>query len=445
MSVKVRSAMLYTKDGYRRDSMDRFGDDMCELILSYLIFADKVRLECVSKQWKRCVFQRQFEIFILRMDINDNKNPLNRLIKVIENKRQLDKHLESVLKKCPNITIVDIGVEMKSEVLSLFGQYCPNMRSLTLHRNCVLDLDFFCMYGYRLEELTLHQLYQYDIENPKFKKFLNFCPNLKKVYISDTSVLLDEDKEFLPKLEQIPNIMWIRSMDVNNMKIFGDKYSKTMKRLKIWFLDQTYDEVKTCLMCITKLEELRELELLITIMQITEPINDCLKLIGQKCTKLLKLHLNISIYAPLFEHFFDIFQYFKAVKDLKLHINSLDNTVLPGSVESFKHCKQLKSLDIFSRELTERFFINLKKFLPQLKFLKIYTEKKFSNSFIVSYFSMNSIQRVVLTVRDKPKNRVYEKFWYFGQCLSRLSLKRRRNFIRVNNNCLLVKYELAYR
>ena len=427
--------------------MDRFGDDMCELILSHLILADKVRLECVSKQWKRCVFQRQFEIFILRMDINDIKKPLNRLFKVIDNKTQLDKlFLESFLKKCPNITTVDIGIEMKSEVLSLFGQYCPNMRSLTLHRNCVLDLDFFSMYGYRLEELTLHQLYQYDIEIPKTKQFLNFCPNIKKVYVCDNSVLLDQDKEFLPKLEQIPNIIWIRSMDVNNMKIFGDKYSKTMKTLKVWFLDQTYDEVKTCLMCITKLEELRELELLITIMQITEPINDCLILIGQKCTKLLKFRLDISIYAPLFEKFFDIFQYFKGIKKLKLHITSTDNTVLPGSVESFKHCKQLKSFDIFSRELTEHFFINLKKFLPQLKFLNICTEKQFSNSFIVSYLSMNSIQRVVLTVTDKPKNRVYEKFWYFGQCLSKLlSLKRRRNFIRVNNNCVLVKYELAYK
>ena len=40
-----------------KDSMDRFGDDLTELILSFLWFEDKIRLECVSKQWKRCVFQ----------------------------------------------------------------------------------------------------------------------------------------------------------------------------------------------------------------------------------------------------------------------------------------------------------------------------------------------------------------------------------------------------
>ena len=85
------------------------------------------------------------------------------------------------------------------------------------------------------------------------------------------------------------------------MKIFGDKYSKTLKTLKIWFLDLTVEELKTCLMCITKLEELRESELLFTVEQITEPMDDCLSLIGQKCNKLLKLDLYISFLVPITE------------------------------------------------------------------------------------------------------------------------------------------------
>ncbi len=31
---------LKTKDGYYFDSFDRFGDDLCELILSYLSISD---------------------------------------------------------------------------------------------------------------------------------------------------------------------------------------------------------------------------------------------------------------------------------------------------------------------------------------------------------------------------------------------------------------------
>ena len=54
----------YQMKVYSKDSMDRFGDDLTELILSYLTLEDKIRLECVSKQWKRCVFQRQSVIEI---------------------------------------------------------------------------------------------------------------------------------------------------------------------------------------------------------------------------------------------------------------------------------------------------------------------------------------------------------------------------------------------
>ena len=42
-----------------KNSFDRLGDDMTELIVSYLWFEDKVRLECMSKQWRRLVFKKR--------------------------------------------------------------------------------------------------------------------------------------------------------------------------------------------------------------------------------------------------------------------------------------------------------------------------------------------------------------------------------------------------
>ena len=51
------------EDNYRRDSFDdRFCDDLCEDILQYLSLEDKLRLECVSKQFQRTVFQRQYKL-----------------------------------------------------------------------------------------------------------------------------------------------------------------------------------------------------------------------------------------------------------------------------------------------------------------------------------------------------------------------------------------------
>ena len=115
---------------YAKDSMDRFGDDFTELILSYLTLEDKMRLECVSKQWKRCVFEKQFVIEIGHSR-KTTKNSINKAVEFKNLRLDLDNRLfEIVLKKCPNVMKINIEIEVKSEVLSLIGQYCPNIKSL---------------------------------------------------------------------------------------------------------------------------------------------------------------------------------------------------------------------------------------------------------------------------------------------------------------------------
>ena len=53
------------EDNYRRDSFcDHFWDDLCEDILQYLSLEDKLRLQCVSKQFLRTVFNRQYKLYI---------------------------------------------------------------------------------------------------------------------------------------------------------------------------------------------------------------------------------------------------------------------------------------------------------------------------------------------------------------------------------------------
>ena len=37
---------------YSKSSFDRFGDDLIELVLSYISFEDSFQYKCVSKQWK---------------------------------------------------------------------------------------------------------------------------------------------------------------------------------------------------------------------------------------------------------------------------------------------------------------------------------------------------------------------------------------------------------
>ena len=55
-----------------RDSFSyRICDDLSEVILSFLTFEDKIHYECVSKQFKRTIFQKQYKLIIEpKFDIN---------------------------------------------------------------------------------------------------------------------------------------------------------------------------------------------------------------------------------------------------------------------------------------------------------------------------------------------------------------------------------------
>ncbi|CAG2101738.1 unnamed protein product [Medioppia subpectinata] len=67
----------YQTQIYAKDSLDRFGDDLCQLLLSYLSLEDRFRYECVSKQFQRTVFESVVDIEIDDKILNkllDSKN-----------------------------------------------------------------------------------------------------------------------------------------------------------------------------------------------------------------------------------------------------------------------------------------------------------------------------------------------------------------------------------
>ena len=60
----VKKMAMLTKETDHKYSFDRIDDDLCEVLLSYLSLEQKFRFECVSKQFKRCVYQRQNQLKI---------------------------------------------------------------------------------------------------------------------------------------------------------------------------------------------------------------------------------------------------------------------------------------------------------------------------------------------------------------------------------------------
>ena len=125
------------EDNYRRDSFeDRFCDDLCEEILQYLSLEDK--LECVSKQFQRTVFKRQYELYINIKDPEEHKLYLklkNLRIRRLQNyyyymTDQSMHSFKALLKKCPNITSILLKGNSNgiyNEILALIIENCNNL------------------------------------------------------------------------------------------------------------------------------------------------------------------------------------------------------------------------------------------------------------------------------------------------------------------------------
>jgi hypothetical protein len=105
---------------YKRNSFDRFGDDFCELILSYLDNDDKTRLQYVNSQWRRCIFGRVYEF----------KYPLELLnLKYICEKKRLEISTD-VLKKCRFIKKLKVTINCDGNILKLITENCKFLEHL---------------------------------------------------------------------------------------------------------------------------------------------------------------------------------------------------------------------------------------------------------------------------------------------------------------------------
>ena len=196
-------------------------------------------------------------------------------------------------------------------------------------------------------------------------------------------------------------------------------------------------ELKTCIECITRFENLTELFLHFGQSDFEDSIDDCLSLIGQKCNKLLKLDLYIGSDVYVSNQFFNQFSSFKNIERLKISIHS--ESVLSVSVECFKHCKQLTHLYISYDGLRGNFFANIASFVPNLRSIKILTFNQMSDSFINNFHSMKDIQKVHLIIHDFPNRIFLKRYYYFGKSLSEVMLcPNGMNVKPINDNCSLI-------
>ena len=180
------------EDNYRRDSFcDRFCDDLCEEILQYLTLEDKLRIQCVSNQFQRTVFKRQYELFIntkgAESHLSHITSRLSNYYYYIEDE-SLDS-LKALLKKCPNITSIELhranccyrNPDKINNVFRLIIENCENLSQI----NDLRDIN-----DSNLKEF--HRKFEQKMKYLPFRELgltLNQYPNIEKLKLE--SVLDD--------------------------------------------------------------------------------------------------------------------------------------------------------------------------------------------------------------------------------------------------------------
>ena len=415
-SENFRLKMSVTNDCkhvYERDSMERFGDDLTEDILSYLWLRDKVWFECLSKQWQRLIFNKQTELHINSYRDSDRKNSLQYLLvyKTFDNQFGT-KILESVLNKCPNISRVYLSESDNDVSLQLVTEHCQRVTKLViLDAECGEEclLSFATKHGMWLQEFTFRS---HSTNSTKFiEDFLRMCPNIKNIDIdSNRNLSLINNSGSCKKLEAIKNVS-LRANHLENFYLFVTKFCKTLKELDISVSrtrDLSSSDLKTCFAHISRFESLESLSFRSLSGNITDK---CLQLLANKCTKLRELVLSFTYSSDTSNRLFFAFSDFRSLERLVIDLEYNPQT-LEGSVECLKDCNRLRYLSINNDNLTQEFFADIQTSVPNLRYLYITSEQFVGQSlkpFIESLQTMKSIERVV--VNDS------KLFYYRKNCL----------------------------
>ena len=169
---------------FSSDSFDRFGDDLTELILSFLTFDDKIRLQCASKQWSSLIFNKQFVFKYCYSRKHTGKHHVH-IREAIEKRKRFHNFLKKLFQKSC-IRRIDFGhIWLDQRLLEIIAKGCPQLNSIAANFYGLRDesiVYFGKKFGHRIK--TIH-FKNYDCDKEAIISSL--CPNLEELTFDDLS------------------------------------------------------------------------------------------------------------------------------------------------------------------------------------------------------------------------------------------------------------------
>ena len=417
--------------GFGRDSFDRFGDDLCELLLSYLTFKDKIVLEDVSRQWKRTIYNKQsvlrvFSVHPIEPIAHLNNHYVNDLLVPIKvknfvsgfannvNMRTLDAdRLKTLLTKCKRIINIEFTRVYVDKILfEIIGQYCPQLESITLDIIGLEEEDIIAFgqkYGRRLKKIRFNNCvrfafrdYLHKFCNDFGKKMLSYCQNIKSFVCDDIAIINDKSHDFLPRLEAIE--LKLKRNEVTQFTNFVDKYENKLKKLKLYTTEVEFATLRNTLHLISRFRNMENLELHFQIIlhhfhgtQTNTSISDKLTEMAKNCPKMTRLVLNVNFFMVPNDfnsgNIWECIGKFHNLRKLNVSFRMSNNE---ESVETLKRLKNLTDLTICSTETGDPFFKDIELFLPNLKTLVLSTDYDLSDTLLESLSKLKHLTKISL-------------------------------------------------
>lgn len=428
-----------------KQSFDRFGDDLSELIFTYLTFEEKFRFECLSKQWQRLVYNKQTVLIV-----KENDQSFDNLFQLLFVKnvwcKTIDTNaLKTVLKKCPNIHKINFinsfnrnhlsDISIDGSVLDVIIECCSrldffglNIGSLGNDHDSVIR--FGETLGQNIKAIDLHEYLSTDnqcyIDTRKL--FLSMCPNIKSIVCTNYLFMNYQETEVLANLERLERmeISGNTESHVKGFVRFVDKHAMKMRRilLRLWVPHNG----KIFVEIMTNIARFEHLEILnLEINGNLEGNKDRnvpgIGEIVSNCSELKRVFFMISN----FEHdFFKLAGSFQNVKEL---IFTSQLCEIPDTNAKIKPLMNLKVLRIYYKSIGKHFFANVSKLAPNLKVFDFLIECEITEESLICMSWMKDLKVIHLfpNLGEEKPEKFIEKLLYYWPKLLEIELKLKSN------------------
>jgi len=415
---------------YAKDSLDRFGDDLCQHLLSFLSFEDRFRCECLSKQWQRVIHSThtRLKLFGQYSQYFNKNNNLSTF--------------ETIVKKCANIKSIEFRDfdDISNEMMTIITKYCHNLSELCI--DCKFGgkrLDFNTFFALNANKLTtINITVMSDHLVSYFANKLKLCANVRKITLS-LNCHLDGQSLFAQLFCADNQIHW-KSLEefgltfsansdgpvyLGYISTFVAKYGLNLRSFHVRFefndeesdddLDDSDDEdnetqTRTLLQMVSQMTELSDLQIITHCRDIvsTEDFITGLTQIGTNCRKLVTLEMG------------SIYRYIHICHTMNTYFTQLKRLIITSQIfvgfnpivlnETLNGCKRLTHLkvDVCGNCLiSEHFLTNICENSPKLQFLWL-SKTEITDVSLNSLSKLTKLQTIRLVVNGDIQRSIHE-------------------------------------